>query len=474
MSRRFALAFEEQEEFIEETQIDEGIDNSAEIFELRQTIQSDLESTSRTLDVVSAMEDLCEIINRIDQPRETDYALIRVAAKMAVAGTNVQPTSLIPATEDFTEIKASVGKIGEKIFSTMKALGSALINIFKTIKKWIAAVFYKLRFIGSKIKVLREQVKELKKTKSGVKLPVTVKGNLGYLYGDKTDQVTDVQTYGNEIAKLIEFTNSMKDISLSYAQGTYGFAFDIVISLRSKEAKEEAFKKVYSALIHVMKTLTSSGHFKKDSEKGNAIKGTQSSISECFLGLNYVKCQYPTDSAFDLENHNSLKNTLNNFKIEHLYNDIEFDSEMEIKDVDLNSLEALLKTSATMIESANIYYRKIERLTDTRLEDADALARTAAQQAGDAIGGKFNEKDDNGKDKNNLGNTLGNLAGTLIYEGGKSVIGSVTGVDTLITVSTDVVTSLVWMVDSMYNTVIYPTVALAEKSIKAFNSYQPE
>lgn len=469
MGNMFKLAFEEIQEPEVELELKES--NDLEILDLRHSIKDDLNGTSHALGVVNAMEDLCDIIRQIDEPRPTDYALIRVAANMAVAGTNLSPTAVIPATEDFTEIKASIGKIGEKIFSTMKALGNVLINIFKAIKKWIAAIFYKLRTISSKIKVLREKVRELKKTKSNVILPVTVKGNLGYLFGDKAEQVTDINEYSKEIGNVISFTNSVKDISLSYAQGTYGFAFDIVISLRSKEAKEQAFKKVYASLISLMETLSNSGHFHKGNNRNNAIKNSELHSSNVYLGLNIIELLYPNDSSYDLEDHNSLRNTLNNFKIEHSFNDEEFNSEMEIKDVNLNSLETLLKTSADLIQTTQVYYDKIDRLTDTRLEDADRLARQTAEELGGAIGGKVGSKDgDDNKEK--LGETLGKLAGTIIYEGSKSVVGSITGVDTLITVSTDVLTSLVWAVDSLQDTIIYPVVALAEKSLQSFESYQ--
>lgn len=143
------LSLEEEQDLLVEATTDEA------------AVNADMAQVERISDMSDALEDLAVVTDGMgeDGPSDTEAALVDTMANMAVAGTDVEATEIVPAMESFGGRKLRYSS--ESIRDRAKAIWESIRKFLKQIWDKITSFFYK---IFGTIPALRRRLEALKKS----------------------------------------------------------------------------------------------------------------------------------------------------------------------------------------------------------------------------------------------------------------------------------------------------------------------
>jgi len=148
---RFTMSMEEEMLIADQANTDAS--------EIREAVA---EST-RTLEVSDALNDLAETAGRITEATSTELELVERAAQVAVAGTDRDPSALVPAIEQYLgkpiameDFKETAKKMFEFIMGILKKIRDKIMSFFKSAVV-IPAQIQRLEAVESKLKEANEE-----------------------------------------------------------------------------------------------------------------------------------------------------------------------------------------------------------------------------------------------------------------------------------------------------------------------------
>ncbi len=153
------LAEQEDAEIISE--ISEGLSEGSpdivqeESEEIRQEVNTELDTNDRILDTVQALESLVETVSQLPEDlSDTDQALIRNSLQMAVAGTDLPVEKFTPAIEGFTTRTVAMEGITESI-------KSAVASVFLSNDKILTKTEQRMAMFEVQVDRIREHLRDV-------------------------------------------------------------------------------------------------------------------------------------------------------------------------------------------------------------------------------------------------------------------------------------------------------------------------
>lgn len=177
----------------------------------RNEVYSNIAEANRTIDTITGLSKLKSAAECITSPTYAEMRLFTIASELAVAGTDVSPTDLVPATEGFGDL---AGKIRDTIVGAAKSVKSSIGNIFKS----FSAYFKRLRFTmgewKGRVTKLHAMVSNIKKRASRTEAIVEIKNNALLYTGDPTGKKMVPVADGSHLADEFKaFAETMKSFT---------------------------------------------------------------------------------------------------------------------------------------------------------------------------------------------------------------------------------------------------------------------
>ena len=301
MARMMRMALESQEEL--EVQEASGLADAPEeivdkeVEQQQREIAEEIDENERLMDTAEALESLVETIAQLPEDlSETDQALIRSNIAMATAGTDLQPSELVPAQESFTTRQVAM----EGIMDTVKNIWNSVKISNDKLTAGIAKVFMtQLGQVSSMRKKMNDfslQVSNLKQAGQDFQIEMS----LGRAIKGENGQVTDKQSFFNS---YYHDTAMLREVMQHCSQ--LANSFDSYMDLLVQEAKDKgetpdkiniAYKRLKEGF---MTPLVRSKYFK---DSGEAQAGIESFASDKLLGMKYFQATCPeTDTLEGLD-----------------------------------------------------------------------------------------------------------------------------------------------------------------------------
>lgn len=121
-------------------------------------ITAELAEVARATDITESLEDLAVIADNIETATPIEGALFDTAANMAVAGTDVEPTVLVPASESYKGGKLAVESIKQRASDIWKSIKEAIKRIWARIESFFYKYFGTLPGMKRNIAAARKRV----------------------------------------------------------------------------------------------------------------------------------------------------------------------------------------------------------------------------------------------------------------------------------------------------------------------------
>lgn len=359
--KKFFIALEENNEAVilpeENTESLE-----VEIHDIGHDVQADLSEVNRASDVIAAMEDLYEIVQRIDKPQPVDIALIQSVANMAVAGTDIPASSIFPATENFSDLSVTLEGIGDKIINAIKAVGNSIANIIKKIGSFAKAIIFFFRSRIGKIKNLKIRLQKLKNVKKVDSISLSIHENDGFRYGESNALVTSIKDYQTKLTETETFTSDVFDVISTHFANSFGNQFKVLASLKSVEEYNQNYKRMFLDLVELTESIEKIKHFKK-TETGNFTIFN----SDKLLAFYTVEVRAPSKSSYDLEDFKSIKRVASSFSfgISNEENPINTDitKTIDFEKIGISDIENILNIAEKSTVECIKFLETIQRTT---------------------------------------------------------------------------------------------------------------
>lgn len=121
-------------------------------------ITAELAEVARATDITESLEDLAVIADNIETATPIEGALFDTAANMAVAGTDVEPTVLVPASESYKGGKLAIESIKQRASDIWKSIKEAIKRIWARIESFFYKYFGTLPGMKRNIAAARKKV----------------------------------------------------------------------------------------------------------------------------------------------------------------------------------------------------------------------------------------------------------------------------------------------------------------------------
>lgn len=171
MSKRIHISLEEKVEVI--TVVPEELDSQLgeevtdfsdlQIQQGQDGLVSDIKDLDRAEDISEALEDLAMIASNIDEMTPERIALFQTAANMAVAGTDMDAAAILPSMEALKDKALALEGFFDTIKTVLSNIGKAIMALIEKIIDFVKGIFSATARYATKLKNLKEKIKELAK-----------------------------------------------------------------------------------------------------------------------------------------------------------------------------------------------------------------------------------------------------------------------------------------------------------------------
>ena len=372
--KKFFIALEEQNEELLSEEIapeliteenENDITNiESEPEELIEDIEEDVEDVERAEDVTDALESLCEIIRHIDSPTPVNVALIKVAANMAVAGTNVPANALFSANEDFTDLKVTVEGIQDKISSSLKTIAESVKSIVTKVTAFFKSIFSAYTRYSEKLKSLKAKLEGIKKSKSAKSVTVSVSGGRFFRH-DGNKVIGSAAEFLSVFKDSSNVVNSFADIFGSQAKDTISTIANLYKHLlASKEGSDKNILEVYKKFDAFFGKLTSLPSMKMASNSRN----DDFQIYESAPGMGGVSIVVKVPKGdFDKNNVKEVKGAISLYYLstnssDNVKSSLSGSEKITFENVDLAYVNSLLTQCEKNLEASKVYSSMLFKL----------------------------------------------------------------------------------------------------------------
>lgn len=225
------------------------IDNAVAIEEMLNDIASELEGNERVFEVTDGLSDISDIVNSTPDGETVDIPMLQTAANMAVAGTDADAQSIIPAIESFSDKKLAMEAIGEKIKSAITSVMNGFKDISEKSMVLIGRMFKSIKFFEGELSKRETAVKALTDGKVKYNLKVT-----NGLLKSHDSFVSDAQDYVKSLISSVSFFKAFTTSIVTGLGNFDGVAGEFYKSLGNKQLTEERNIKLCKTFFDTFKT----------------------------------------------------------------------------------------------------------------------------------------------------------------------------------------------------------------------------
>lgn len=117
--------------------LEEEIDHIEKSEEVRTAINAEVGDSTRTMELITALESLALVADTIRQPTQQEAALIQIAGDTALAGTGLSGGEITPSMEDNASGVSVSAKVRTAIEQIVKALKELLARVAAMVRKYV-------------------------------------------------------------------------------------------------------------------------------------------------------------------------------------------------------------------------------------------------------------------------------------------------------------------------------------------------
>lgn len=368
------------EEFVEENELNEISDlPEEELAEQEQSSQAEtaaasqeteelIENQERSIDTVEALESLREAMESKGQLSETDLKLMRIATEMAVAGTGISITSVIPALESNDPMIALEG-FGDRIKQIIQSIGRNIARIWRSIKNVISKFMLSFRTLEGRVKKLLAKARSIKASKGVTAENLSIKFRDIFIVDLK--RVKDLVTFKTEILKSVKmYDGAIESIfkNASVTSKEYGVLATLKDLTKIEETGTKFYKQIQSFTNDMIKDLGLKKHA--------TINQMDIYVSESGVSNGGIEVRIPKSKATDYA---SMKATVHMFDLLTLedtdsamamYDDKD-GAAMKFERVKIDSVIEILDSMYKYLISQNKYFRRYDEMANSATVAAD-------------------------------------------------------------------------------------------------------
>lgn len=212
-------------------------------------INDGINNLERTMIIVESLHELAINIGTRDRLSTEDIELLKIASKLAVAGTDTPSDKLLPSLESYSNINIATEGIGDVIRGACITVLKSIENYIKNIvdnqqRSWI---LWQLQ--DQKLKELRKRLSYVN-TKSSVL--ITVRANKNMKYDERGLLVKDTKDYTNKFKEATIFGSDLLDNVGEFTEKDFFSSWKTLLSpITGYDAN---FKKMFISVDKLIKT----------------------------------------------------------------------------------------------------------------------------------------------------------------------------------------------------------------------------
>ena len=227
-----------------------GLDEIEQMAETIVAIESELNEISnelcendRVIEVVDSLQDIQAITENTPEGQTVDMNMLQTAANMAVAGTDADADSIIPALETFKDKQLAVEAIGEKI-------KAATISILESVKNIGMKMTNVLKNIFTTVGRFEEGLKVREKAVNAISANVSfqIKGSR-YFQKDQNSYVANGAEYISSLGEAVKFYNSWSAAAVKSIADFDGSVGEWYRSIFTRKDTSETSRKLYESYV---------------------------------------------------------------------------------------------------------------------------------------------------------------------------------------------------------------------------------
>lgn len=341
---RFTISLEDDldESSVQSDEIDAQDDyayetNVAAMESISNEIQEEISDNARTMDIADGLSSLQAIVARIDEPSETDIALIQTSANMAVAGTDTPAQAILPSMESFKDNKLALEGLGDKIGAALQSAFDSTTTVWNRLASYVAGFVTVLGVLKKKVGLLKQRVGALEAEGMKFGENITIKQNAFFIFDGKCVDTFD--KYLDNMESTIKTISQYSNDNVKAVLSTKNNGWKALASVTGTEKYSKEFFKQFK---NFEDTFFSNSALHGDGTGGgrNHYKSKPLSGGKSFFAAT------PTAASFDTTSVNSVKSVLDKYTLGLTSNGTEgIDlSTIVVKQVKLKDLNDLVST----------------------------------------------------------------------------------------------------------------------------------
>lgn len=206
-------------------------------------IADEIEENHRVIEVSESLEDVQAIVSATPDGQTVDIPMLQTAANMAVAGTDADAQSIIPALETFKDKQLAVEAIGEKIALAASSIFESVKNMSDKFVTLVKNVFQSIARLENGLKQREEAIKTVTE-----KVTFTVKGSR-YFQKNETEYVADTADYVKQLGDAVKFFSSWSTAVVKSVAAFDGSVIKFYATMFDREKSKAATKELYDAYV---------------------------------------------------------------------------------------------------------------------------------------------------------------------------------------------------------------------------------
>lgn len=270
------------------------------VLQSSSVINLEEESIERLSDVVSALEDLIQIVDGIDQLEPTDMALIQTTANMAVAGTDTPASALLPSMESFKDKKLAIEELNQKICIAQEGILDSFKSFINGLVDNIQYIFTFFELHTKKLMDVKKMLNDVKSKTKVKSINIKVRSNKYFRY-DMGDTVTNIKQYKTKLNESVEFQNQNLQTVNKFVDASFLDSWKTFVRYIPGFDHRQNYVDIFKNLETFTESLQSIKGMKKETSEG-----VVNAISPTFLGMTSFTVSMPDKSNYNYAMHKSL------------------------------------------------------------------------------------------------------------------------------------------------------------------------
>lgn len=279
------------------------------IEELFEAISSEILENDKVIAVADGLNDIKTAVSDKEELSSTEISLIDVAANMGTAGTDIEGSQLLPATEKFSDKNFALETLSTRIALAQEGIFQSVKNTYEKIKDFLKTLFVFAHRQEKRINEAKQMLQQIS-TLSTKSIRLQIKKQR-YLLKDNENYVENTDEYLTSLKQSTDFFAKWSPIAVKTVGDFYiGFreSWKLMFNKDLRAEKTETFYNTY------MKKFVSESIAAPGVSKINVNSAPNTNIyqSKPLLGGVFLTITVPKSLPdFDIDKVKELKRAIN-------------------------------------------------------------------------------------------------------------------------------------------------------------------